>query len=95
VRPSFYVSGIGLLEINCCTENGQGLKHLYIKICIGATVDVSAGMGVASNSDGKSCSSPSNNLLGGELGASYGLGAEVSVSVDMGGSGASVVSSLR
>ncbi len=84
-----YILGVGLLEIDCCTEDGKGQKHLYVKVCLGAAVEVSGGTGVASNSDGKSCSNPPKHLWGGELGASYGLGAEGSVSVDIDGSGAS------
>jgi len=89
-----YVLGAGLLEISCCTENGKGLKHLYIKVCLGVAVEVSGSIGMASNSDGKSCSNPPKNMLGGELGAGYGFGVEGSVAVDMGGSGASAAGGL-
>jgi RHS repeat-associated protein len=83
------VVGAGLLEVECCTENNEGRKHLYVKICMGAAVEVSGGVGEAFNSDGESCSAPPESLFGGELGASYIIGAEVGMSVDTGGSGVS------
>ncbi len=89
VEGHYYVAGGGVMEVECCTENGKRRKHLYVKVCLGAALGVSGGGGNISNSDGKSCSNPPKNLLGGEIGASYGGGAEGSISVDTGGSGAS------
>jgi len=85
-----FVVGGGLLEVKCCTENGEELKHVYVKICLGAAFEVSGGRGAVSNSDGKSCSSPPVNMLGGEASASFvsGVaGGEVAGTVDMGGGG--------
>lgn len=89
VEGHYYVGGDGVMEVECCTEDGKGQKHLYVKVCLGAALGVSGGGGKISNSDGKSCSNPPKNLLGGEIGATYGGGAEGSVSVDTDGSGAS------
>ncbi|NVO00876.1 MAG: hypothetical protein HXX17_16285, partial [Geobacteraceae bacterium] len=85
-----FIVGGGFFEVNCCTENGKGLKHLYVKVCLGAAVGVSGGFTTVSNSDGASCSNPAKNLLGGELGFAAGiLGADGGYSVDTGGSGGS------
>ena len=89
-----FIVGAGLLEIDCCTEDGKGLKHLYVKFCLGAAAEISGGLGGAFNSDGKSCSNPPKHLLGGELGGSYGFGAEGSVTVDIDGSGVSATGAL-
>lgn len=79
------------MEVDCCTENGRALKHVYGKICFGAAFEASGGVGCVSNSDGKSCSKPPKNMLGGEIGASWiHAGAEASATVDMGGGGVSV-----
>jgi RHS repeat-associated protein len=82
-----FVIGGGLLEVKCCTEDGQELKHLYWKVCIGAGLEASRGNGVVSNSNGKSCSDPPRNLLGGELSGGVYVGADTSAVVDMGGRG--------
>lgn len=81
------VVGAGLLEIDCCTDDGKSLKHLYVKFCLGAALGVSGGMGEVSESDGQSCSNPPTFMLGGELGASCGVGVEGSATVDTAGGG--------
>ncbi len=84
------VLGGGIFEVSCCTENGKGLKHLYVKVCLGAAIGGSGGYGKVSNSDGASCSNPAKYLLGGELGAAAGpVSADGGYSVDTGGSGGS------
>ena len=91
-----FILGGGFFEVNCCTENGKGLKHVYFKICLGAAFGASVGYGSASNSDGPSCSKPPKYLLGGELGATAVFaGADVGVSVDTGGGGAIISGSLN
>lgn len=90
-----FVVGGGMFEVSCCTENGKGLKHLYVKVCLGAAIGGSGGYGKVSNSDGASCSNPAKYLLGGELGAAAGpVSADGGYSVDTGGSGGSASGGL-
>jgi len=81
-----FILGGGLLEIECCTEDGKGFKHLYIKGCLGAAFEASGGGGIVSNSDGQACSNPPKNMLGGELSVSIGPGgADLAATVDTAG----------
>lgn len=66
-------------------EDGKGLKHLHGKIYWGVAIEVSGGIGNFFNYDNKSCSNPEKGLLGSELGGSYGIDAEGSVTVATGG----------
>jgi RHS repeat-associated protein len=85
-----FILGGGFFEVNCCTENGKGLKHLYLKVCLGAAFGASGGFAKVSNSDGASCSNPAKNLLGGELGFAVGpISADAGYSVATNGSGGS------
>ena len=86
-----FVNGIGLTAIFCCTEKGEALSQIYIKLCLGSAFGLSLGFGGVTNSDGKSCSNPPKRLLSGELGIALGvIGGEASFSVDVGGSGSSI-----
>ena len=63
------------------SEDGKGLKHLHGKIYWGVAIEVSGGIGNFFNYDNKLCSNPEKGLLGSELGGSYGIDAEGSVTV--------------
>ena len=83
------VVGGGATKVTCCDENNKERAHLYIKVCLGASADLSGGVGVATNSDGTSCSSPPKRSIGWEVGAGIGpVGGETGQSFDLGGSGA-------
>jgi RHS repeat-associated protein len=84
------IIGLGVYEVACRTENNKRLLHYYVKVCFGAAVGASAGLGIASNCDEASCSNPPKHLLGGELGAAYVLSLDTGASVDTAGSGLSI-----
>ena len=64
---------------------------MYFKVCLGAAVGWSAGVGWVSNSGGKSCSNPPKRMLGVEFGVTKGpVSGDVGISFDTGGKGASV-----
>jgi RHS repeat-associated protein len=86
-----FVLGGGQHKIRCCDrQSDEILIHKYRKICYGAAVDISGGIGQGSGFSGDSCRNPPMKLLGGELGFLFFEGG-ISVGADgsgIGGTGA-------
>jgi len=84
-----FIIGGGIITVVCTNCKGEIKIHNYFKICLGAAIGASASIGIASNSQGKSCDNPPKKMLGVEVSADAIAGMEASYNVDISNSSGS------